>query len=133
MSEAAGDSEHGFALIEVLVAFAIVSLCLASLYTAIGGSSRQSAMVDLHRQSLEYAEGHLQALGDSVMPGADALAGDYPNGTRWQLSLAPIAVGDAAAADPGPRPFLVLLQVFDRTGHRVVALNSIKIFPVQPQ
>ena len=125
----AGRGDGGFTLIEVLVAFAIVSLCLATLYNAVGGNARQTALADMHRQTLAFAQDQLERF-DEAGAGPDAApgGGTYANGTRWRMAISPIAVG-GAAPDATARPFLVTLSVYDRAGKRLVSLNTVKILP----
>jgi general secretion pathway protein I len=125
------EGDAGFTLVEVLVAFAIVSLCLASLYGAISGHARQMAMTDMHRQTLAYAKSYIENLGETAAAQPGPLSGAFPNGTLWRLSTRPVAIGDAPT-DASTRPFFVLLQVYDRAGHRIVALDSVKMLPVEP-
>lgn len=125
----AGDDEAGFTLIEVLVAFAIVSLCLASLYSALAGHSRQVTVTDMHRQTLAYARTHLDSFGESLSVQDSPMTGRYPNGTLWRLSVRAISIG--GATDAAARPFFVALEVFDRSGRSVIVLNSIKMLVVE--
>jgi general secretion pathway protein I len=125
-----GEGEDGFTLVEVLVAFAIVAICLGTLYAAMGDHARQTAMSDMHRQTLALARTHLETFGEAAAGQANPMAGDYPNGTIWRLSKRAIALGEGTTDAP-IRPFLVVLQVYDRSGHRIVALNSIKMLPVE--
>jgi general secretion pathway protein I len=120
-----GSSDAGFTLIEVLVAFAIVSLCLASLYSALAAHSSQIAVTDMHRQTLAFARTHLESFGEALPAEGGATTGRYPNGMRWQLSVR--AISADGATDSPARPYFVLLEVFDRSGHSVIVLSSIKM------
>jgi general secretion pathway protein I len=121
-------SDAGFTLIEVLVAFAIVSLCLASLYSALAAHSSQIAVTDMHRQTLAFARTHLDSFSETVPAEGGATTGRYPNGMRWQLSAR--SISDAGATGSAVRPYFVALEVFDRSGHSVLVLNSIKMLAV---
>lgn len=123
-----GNSDAGFTLVEVLVAFAIVSLCLASLYSALALHSSQIAVTDMHRQTLAFARTHLDSFGESLPAEGSPTTGRYPNGTRWQLSIRAVSVD--GAIDAASRPFFVALEVFDRSGHSVIVLDSIKMLAV---
>ena len=121
-------SDAGFTLIEVLVAFAIVSLCLASLYSALAAHSSQIAVTDMHRQTLAFARTHLDSFSETVPAEGGARTGRYPNGMRWQLSARSIST--TGSAESAARPYFVGLEVFDRSGHSVLVLNSIKMLAV---
>jgi general secretion pathway protein I len=124
------DGESGFTLIEVLVAFAIVSICLASLYTAIGSHARSMAIADINRQTLAYARSHLATFGETAPAQQSPLSGEYPNGTRWRLTIGDIAVR-GSTPDGSQRPFIVILNVFDHRGHDILRLTSIKMLTVE--
>ena len=87
---------HGFTLIEIMVAFAVLALGLTLLLGTLSGASRQlrqagdAGLAALHAQSLLVE--HSDAL---LRPGR--LAGTFEDGRyRWQLEVAPWR-------DPQPR------------------------------
>jgi prepilin-type N-terminal cleavage/methylation domain-containing protein len=56
-------SEAGFTLIEVVVAFAIVTIVLAALYQAIAGAWRGFARTQVREETLVLARAQLEAIG----------------------------------------------------------------------
>lgn len=83
--------EHGFTLLEVLVALAIAGLALTALFTA--GSSGLFATDTATRaeEALERAQSHLAAVGRdaALLPGNSS--GDDGGGYRWHLRVRPLA------------------------------------------
>ena len=108
--------QHGFTLLEVIVAFAVLALALTMLLGTMSGAARQvrdsanSGRAALHAQSLLAQLGVGEALG----PGSDA--GDFDEGRyRWQLEvrpwLDPQRAGSAPLDPAAPRMFEIRLDV----------------------
>ena len=55
--------EAGFTLVEVVVAFAVVVLVLASIYHAVAGAYRGEARAQVRDQALAQARAHLEVIG----------------------------------------------------------------------
>ncbi|KAF1726142.1 type II secretion system protein XpsI [Pseudoxanthomonas japonensis] len=96
--------QHGFTLLEVIVAFALLALALSLLLGSLSGASRQvrdsadSSRATLHAQSLLAQLG----AGEALKPGRQqgSFEGDR---YQWQLDVVPFADPLAARAqlDPG--------------------------------
>ncbi len=96
--------QHGFTLLEVIVAFALLALALSLLLGSLSGASRQvrdsadSSRATLHAQSLLAQLG----AGEALQPGRQqgSFEGDR---YQWQLDVVPFADPLAARAqlDPG--------------------------------
>ncbi|WP_040327958.1 prepilin-type N-terminal cleavage/methylation domain-containing protein [Acidovorax delafieldii] len=82
-----GQSQRGFTLLEMLVAFAIMALSLGMLYRASGGTARTVAQVEQYQGAVFLAES-LLSLRDAVpeqgwnQSGASA-------GYAWAITSAP--------------------------------------------
>lgn len=107
--------QHGFSLLEVIVAFALLALALTLLLGSLSRASRQvrdsadSSRATLHAQSLLAQLG----AGEVLQPGRQegTFEGDR---YHWQLDVVPFADPLAARAqvDPGgPQLFDVRLAV----------------------
>jgi general secretion pathway protein I len=125
-----GGNQDGFTLIEVLVAFVIVTLGLSSLYGALGDHYKQAARSDFRQNTLAHALSHMEQIGTSIDAVPASTTGRYDNGAGWRLTIAPIA-GDARPPQRFADPMLVLLEAFDRNGRRVVHLKSTRLLPVE--
>lgn len=82
--------QHGYTLIEVLVAFAVLALALTFLLGTLSGATRQvrwssdAGRAALHAQSILAAVG----VGEALQPGREE--GELEDGRyRWQLEVAP--------------------------------------------
>ena len=126
----ARDGEEGFFLLEVLVAFTIIAFGLVMFSAALTTQYRQLAEISMRESTLTHAQSHLETLGAaaSLRPGDST--GTYVNGARWRLAVGEVATGDGGAK-PSAHPLLVVLEAFDRAGHRVVHLKSVKLVPAQ--
>jgi prepilin-type N-terminal cleavage/methylation domain-containing protein len=124
-------NQDGFSLIEVLVAFVIVSLGLVSLYAALGLHFKSTGRAALHQTVLTFAQSHLDTI---VQPGPldlSATSGVYPNGTPWRLRTVRLAGGDSAQSMRSA-PVTIVLEAFDRSGNVIVRLKTIKLVPATP-
>jgi type II secretion system protein I len=121
-------SEDGFTLIEVLVAFVIVSLGLVAFYQSVGNYSTTGATEALREESLAYAESHLAEIGVSRPLINAAETGTYPNGTTWTAVSTQSSV-NAASDVLLAHAHLVVLEVKDRRGRMVTRLETIKLVP----
>src|SRR5690606_30987085 len=101
---AARARQHGYTLIEVLVAFSVLALALTFLLGTLSGATRQvrwssdAGRAALHAQSLLADVG----VGEALQPGGDE--GELEDGRyRWQLEVAPYTdplLPGNAAQDP---------------------------------
>ncbi|WP_447585147.1 type II secretion system protein XpsI [Pseudoxanthomonas mexicana] len=115
MKHPARRRQHGFTLLEVIVAFALLALALTLLLGSLSGATRQvresadGSRATLHAQSLLAQLG----TGEPLQPGRQE-GGFEGDRYRWQLDVAPFVDPLAARAqlDPGsPQLLEVRLQV----------------------
>ncbi len=95
--------QHGYTLIEVIVAFAVLALGLSILLGILSNSTRQVRWADdagraaLHAQSLLDQSG----VGEALQPGHSE--GDFEGGHyRWSLDVTPWR--DPSLRDAAPQP-----------------------------
>jgi general secretion pathway protein I len=115
-------SEAGFTLIEVVVAFAIVTIILAALYQAIAGAWRGYARVQVREETLALARAQLEAIGieEPLQPGERT--GTYATGVAWRLTVEPVATASSRG-----RAFSVLLEALDAGGKPLLRLETLKL------
>lgn len=103
--------EHGFTLLETIVALAIASIALVALFQA--GSTGVFAVDTASRaaEALERARSHLAAVRAGAVPAQGDTEGDDGGGYRWHLHVQPVATR-ALPPQPGdPAGTVTLLDV----------------------
>ena len=94
--------EHGFTLLETLVALAILGVVMSGVYAVIGSGLRVAhrdedrLLLGLVAQNL-LARSHLD-----LNPREGALSGDIGGGLRWRIESEPYEVPEGLLPDPPP-------------------------------
>lgn len=118
-------SEDGFSVIEVLVAFALLSLTLTTLYRVMSTSfaglalARSRDAIVVHGLSeLDMARHYPQAASDR--------SGRYPNGMMWRVwsDTLPLAISDAL--NPS-RPRWVFFEATSASGQPLIQLRTVTL------
>lgn len=117
--------DTGFALLEVIVAMAIASIALATIYRTIGDGLRAASRVKTMQTAVVAARTHLDALGGEGVLRAGTTAGRYDNDIRWRLTIADLS-GQRAEAN-SPRPYWIALVAMDRSGAPLFNLETARI------
>ena len=114
--------EAGFTLVEVIVAFAVVVLVLASIYQAVVGAYRGEARAQVRERALAQARAHLEVIGveHPVEPGEST--GSYATGVAWRLTVTPVEV----LAYKG-QAFRIVLEPLDESGNPLLRLETFKL------
>jgi general secretion pathway protein I len=88
----ARQTEVGFTLIEVLIALAIVSICLVSIGSVMGTAVRGTRALERHVALIQTARAIETGLPDrsELIPGS--LSGDF-SGYRWHVHVSPFTAG----------------------------------------
>ena len=123
-SEACGDD--GFTLIEVLVAFAILTLGLVAFFGSAGLSSRLRADSLVRSEALAHSQSHLAALGHSMPLEPGTSSGTYTGGISWRLGISELPGSTGTAV-----PRLVTLDAFDRSARLLTRLRTVKLASVR--
>src|SRR5713101_3598620 len=114
--------DAGFTLVEVIVAFAIVTIVLAALYQAIAGAYRGYARAQVREQTLALARAHLEAVGieGPLQPGETT--GRYATGVVWRLAIEPVETASYKG-----RTFRILLEALDHGDQPLLRLETFKL------
>ena len=115
--------DAGFTLVEVLVAFTIVTIVLAALYQAIAGAYRGYARAQVREQTLALARAQLEAVGIEGPLQSGESTGTYATGVVWHLTVEP-----AETSSYKGRAFRILLEALDhRGGQPLLRLETFKL------
>jgi prepilin-type N-terminal cleavage/methylation domain-containing protein len=93
--------EAGFTLVEVLVAFAVLSIALLALLSGLSTALFDDHRAEFARSALRLAKAELEitGVGTPLTPGVTT--GRFDNGMEWRLTVQPYALvspNDAAPA-----------------------------------
>lgn len=120
-------SESGFSVLEAIVAFAILSACLISLYGAIGAAYRAMRLAGQRQTLLAVAQSELEAARASSAPESEGRSGTISDGTRWHLRREPAT--NFATAKHGPSMEWLVFEAFGDNDEILIKLRTIKITP----
>jgi general secretion pathway protein I len=112
--------EHGFTLVEVLVALAILTLSLTAFYRLLGDGTQAGSTVRVREEALAQAEAALQRFGVDLP--VVASNGVFDNGMTWQLETTPLAEREGAAGTVAQ--VWIVLSVRDSRGAVVARLQT---------
>jgi general secretion pathway protein I len=114
--------DAGFTVVEVIVAFAIVTIVLAALYQAISGAYRGYARAQVREQTLALARAQLEAIGIEQPLQPSESTGTYATGVTWRLAVEPVET----AAYRG-RAFRILLEALAPGDKPLLRLETFKL------
>lgn len=117
---------RGFTLIEVVVAFAVLSLALAALYRVFALSAHQVQRIEQYGEALALAELKLTEAERSLAAGR----GETREGFSWERRVEPfIAPPPDASGQPGIAPYRITVEVrWERAGRRQqVLLETVRL------
>jgi general secretion pathway protein I len=123
--EHAGGSA-GFTIIEVLIALAVIAVCLGAIGTVVGVTSRGVRALEQRVALVEVARSVAASLpphsARAVVPGTGEILGH-----RWQVDLAPWIGGDVVEQPNSPwSPQTVTIRVRSPFG-AVLALQTVRL------
>ena len=103
-------AQQGFSLLEVLVAFVLLSFSLAVILQIFSGSLRNVSAADNYTQAMVLADAKLAALG-SELPLTIGETGGESGNFRWLLTVRPYEYRDETAQQSLERTDWQLLDV----------------------
>jgi general secretion pathway protein I len=127
-------NSRGMTLIEVLVAFVILSLTMAVLMQIFSGGIRNAHIASGYSRAVFLAESRLAAAGVEQPLAAGETAGQVGPNLNWRMSVA--AVENEGGSDRPLMPARMyqvrVLVGWDEDGRqRQVELSSLRLGPVQ--
>ena len=128
--------QAGFSLIEILVAFAILSLSLGVILRIFAGGGHIAATADEYSRAILTAESLMASLGveKPLQPGQSG--GEIPGGYRWTVDVTayPFDQGLLGGQKIGFNPYWVDLTVEwgDENDPRAFNLKTLRMIPENP-
>ena len=81
-------SQHGFSLLEVLVAFTVLAISLGVMMQALSSNSRGLVLASQHSRAATLAASKIAEVGVTYPLEVSALEGDMEGGAyRWRLTI----------------------------------------------
>lgn len=118
------DDDAGFALFEAIVAIALASMALASVYRTVGDAVRATAAVRQSQTALALTSARLDAIAADGTIATGVSQGAYPGGLHWRMEVAPLS---ERADDATIRPYWVVLDGLDGHNRLLVRLETAKL------
>jgi general secretion pathway protein I len=127
-SEIVGGAQHGFSLLEVLVAFSVLALSLGLLIQVFSRALTSTALSATYSRATAVAESRLNAVGIDIPLEAGVHGGEPEDGLAWELLIEPYEIGDQLWELPA-QPYLVTAVVTWETaqGERRIALTTLRL------
>lgn len=132
-----GAAEHGFTLIEVLIAFLIAAMAVGAVVHAATGALASSRAAGRYDEAVARAESRLASLSAAVLDDSDR-QGDEGDGFHWHVQVAAAGTaqltGKASAIPTGTATLYritVAMSWRDGGTRRAVRLDSARLGPVQ--
>jgi general secretion pathway protein I len=126
--------QRGFSLLEVLVAFAILSVSLGVLLQVFATGLRNAGMADDYTQATLYAESILAAYGRETPLGEGVHEGSVSDRFSWRGTVSAYAEGMPDPEKTRMRAYRISVEVFWRglTQTRSVMLETVRLAPLEP-
>lgn len=126
--------QSGFSLLEILVAFAVLSISLGVLLRIFGGGGRIAATADEYSRAIVVAESLLATAGIETPLRPGETSGQIGDTYRWVMRVEPYPPDEALAAAPtniGFKPYWVELTVEwgDSDDPRAFDLKTLRLLP----
>ena len=126
--------QRGFSLLEVLVAFAILSISLGVLLQIFATGMRNASLSEEYSQAALYAESILAAYGREAPLAEGVRSGAINDRFSWRGTVSAHTEGFPEPEKIGLRAYHINVEVFwdeQRTRHRAVTLDTLRLVPFQ--
>jgi general secretion pathway protein I len=123
---------RGFSLIEVLVAFAILTLALGVLLPLFSNGFRSLSVSEQYTRAAVLAESRMAAIGRETSLEEGEQAGESEQGFQWRTEVTRYEpLDDTEEFVPLVQAFVATVEVYWQDGdkRRALTLNSLKLRP----
>lgn len=129
--------QAGFSLLEILVAFSIMSLSLGVLLRIFAGGGHIAATADEYSRAILTAESLMAGIGIETPLKPGVTQGQLPDGYRWDINVYPYPLDQGllgGESQIGFKPYWVELTVEwgDEEDPRAFNLTSLRLIPDKP-
>jgi len=121
--------QHGFTLLETLVALSVLAISLGVTYQVFSSALRGSTLADDYAQASMYADSHLAEVGKKVHLLPNISEGSYNQRYRWKLEIQPLDGTNASAVVETVKRYQVILNVYWRAarGERTIRATTFRL------
>lgn len=122
--------DRGFTLLEVLVAFAILTVALGGLLLAFSDGLRMAQRSVAVSNATLQAQSLMEEVGKTIPVRPGRVTGTLDDGSRWQVTVAPFDTGESGAAAVVRSLFAFRVDVtIEWDGGRSLTLSSLRLAP----
>ena len=126
--------QRGFSLLEVLVAFAILSISLGAILQVFATGLRNAGMADDYSRATLYAESILAAIGREAPPSPGVREGPIDDQFSWRSTVSEYTEGLPDPERIQVRAYRIGVEVFwpGLAQTRSVMLETLRLAPFEP-
>lgn len=120
---------RGFTLLEVIVAFTILSVALIGLLQAFTTGMRGLSAAQASAAAVMHARSKMDEIGEVIALEESELSGEFGDGYSWEVRITRAGSGDAEA-EALAVPFDVEVTVIGERGH-TFTLDTLRLGPAK--
>jgi general secretion pathway protein I len=121
---------RGFTLLEVIVAFTILSVALIGLLQAFATGMRGLGAAQASATAVMHARSKLDEIGEIIPLEDGELSGEYDDGYRWEVRITGVEDNDAGGLEALALSFDVEVTVTGTRGN-AFTLNTLRLGAVK--